>query len=327
MNNQPNKNRLRPLLLVAVLLAVTVGGIELARRLSQPGRNVDSRAQSPTVAFPREIKDAGGALLKINARPQRIVSQTLGTDEILLALCEPARIIAVSSIARDPKYSLVVEEAKNIPAQTDKGAEQIIQLKPDLVFVASYNRAETVELLKAAGAPVFRFANFDRIDDIKTNIRTVGYAIGEDAKAEALVREMEDRIKAVQARLPKRDQPLRVMSYSPGGFSAGANTLFDEMLRAVGAINVSAEQGLKSFPKIGAEKVLEWQPDVIVLGADQNGFVEERNRLLASPAVAATKAARAGRIVTIDNRYYLTVSHQIAHTIELLAEGLYGKLP
>ena len=325
MNNQARNKTIRAVLIITALLGVVVAGIEWSRRWRASPTVEPPRANVASAGFPRQIKDAGGNVLTIPARPQRIVSQTLGSDEILLALCDPARIVAISSLASNPKYSLVIEEAKGIPAQTDKGAEQIIQLKPDLIFVASYNRAETVELLKAAGAPVFRFANFDTLDDIKSNVRTLGQAIGEDDRAAALVREMEDRIKAVQARLPKRERPLRVMSYSPGGFTAGATTLFDEMIKAVGAINVSAEQGLKNFPKISAEQVLEWQPDFIVLGADQRQFDETRNRLLANPAVAATNAARAGRIVTIDNRYYLTVSHHIARTIELLADGLYGQ--
>ena len=52
--------------------------------------SVAERAQVP---FPRVIRDSSGATLLIPRKPQRIVSQTLGTDEILLAICDPQRIV------------------------------------------------------------------------------------------------------------------------------------------------------------------------------------------------------------------------------------------
>jgi len=281
-------------------------------------------ADRARAGFPRELKDSSGEVLKISTRPSRIVSQTLGTDEILLAICDPSRIIAVSIFARDPKYSPVIEQARAIPHQVTGGAEQILKLNPDLIFVASYSRAETVELLRAAGAPVFRFATFNRIDDIKANIRAVGYAIGEEERAEQLVARMERELEAVKARIPQPHQPPRVLSFSPSGSTAGAGTLFDEMVRAAGAINLAAEKGLTGFPKISVEQLLQWQPDFIVTGGEAGEFDEARLRLLQNPTVAASAAVKAGRIIVIDRRYFLSVSHFITRAIGDLAKGLYG---
>ena len=89
----------------------------------------------------------------------------------------------------------------------------MLSLSPDVIFVASYSKAELVEILQAAHAPVLRFTHFDRLDDIKANIRTIGYAIGEDANADALVQDMEHHLAQIQASLPKDRKPLRVMSY------------------------------------------------------------------------------------------------------------------
>jgi ABC-type hemin transport system substrate-binding protein len=52
-----------------------------------------------------------------------------------------------------------------------------------------------------------------------------------------------------------------------------------------------------------------------------------REQLLANPAIAATRAARAGRIIIIDNRLFMAVSHHIAGAVEALIEGLYGATP
>ena len=76
--------------------------------------------------------------------------------------------------------------------------------------------------------------------------------------------------------------------------TAGAETLFDDVLTQSGAINVAAEQGVKGFPVISSENVAAWKPDWIVTGAESDKLEETRRRLLAYPVVAATRAALAG---------------------------------
>ena len=310
---------------IAVILIVIVGviiGVEAVRRLSPQLTSETPRAGSESAvnntggAFPRQLRDGSGQLLSIDARPQRIVSQTLGTDEILLAICAPERIVALSKFALDPKYSNSVAKARATGAPIVRTTEEILQLKPDLIFVASYSRAETVEQLQSTGGRVFRLANFDRLEDLKQNIRVIGKSIGDEDRAEALVAQMEREIDAIRARvLALGSKQPRVMSYSSAGTTAGGKTLFDDILRTVGAINVTAENGLEGFRKVSAEQVAAWQPDFIVTGADTDKFEETKQQLLANPAVAATEAARAGRIIVIDNRSFLTVSHHVVDII------------
>ena len=80
--------------------------------------------------------------------------------------CRPERLVGLSSLSRDPKYSNVVAEASGHPAPSIESAEDILRLKPDLIFVASYSRAETVQVLESTGAPVYRLANLDDLDGI-----------------------------------------------------------------------------------------------------------------------------------------------------------------
>jgi iron complex transport system substrate-binding protein len=245
----------------------------------------------------------------------------------LLALCAPERIAALSKLAEDTHYSNVAEEARRVAGRSTEGAEQILQLQPDLIFVASYSRAETVQLLKASGAPVFRFANFTSIADIQGNIRTVGYAVGADAEAEAVIRQMDEALAAVRDRVPSDRPPLRVMSFGTSGYTAGENTTFDDMVRAVGAVNVSAENGIDGFAKDSAEKIIEWQPDYLVAGANHGEIESVRRAWFADPVIAASRAGRDGRILVIDNRHFLSVSQYVVRGVEDLADGLYGNRP
>jgi iron complex transport system substrate-binding protein len=324
-NNKHSGGLVKFVIMIVAVLGILVAVIEWARRLSRPDALAPAADYQAGLPFPRELRDAAGETLVIASRPKRIVSQTLGTDEILLAICAPERIVALSSLAEDENYSNVVEEARRVAGRSTEGAEQILQLQPDLIFVASYSRAETVQLLKASRAPVFRFANFNSIADIKGNIRTVGYASGNDVEAEALIRKMDESLAAVRARVLPDQPPLRVMSFGQSGYTAGTNTTFDEMVRAAGAINVSAENGIEGFAKISTEKISEWQPDFIVAGANRGDIDNVRKKLLADPVIATSRAGRSGQIIVIDNRHFLTVSQYVVRGVEDLAGGLYGK--
>lgn len=319
--------------LIVIVIAGGVVGIEALRRLSArqniltPNLYPESAAARARAPFPRQLKDASGQVVTIKARPERLVSMTLSTDEILLAICPTTRITGFSALALDPKFSNIVAETRASAKPTVENAEQVLRLEPDLIFVASYTRAETVEQLQAAGATVFRFANFISIEDIKQNIRTVGYATGEDERAEELVAQLERDLSAIRARVPTEGKRPRVMSFSADGYTAGSGTLFDDIARTAGAINVTAEQGLEGFPRISAEQVAAWQPDFIIAGADAGALEDTRRRLLANPAVAATNAARSGRIILIDNRYFLTVSQYVVRAVGAVVDGLYTATP
>jgi iron complex transport system substrate-binding protein len=328
-------SRLLPPLLMLVCVGLTTAsctrgdapapaGSATATANGAGASSADAGAAAANAGFPRTLRDSTGAALTLAAAPRRIVSQTLGTDEILFAICPHDRLVALSPFARDADYSNITKEAAASGLPAVNGAEDIIRLKPDLIFIASYSRAETVDLLRASRAPLFRFASFERVDDVLGNIKIIGQAIGEERAAEALITESQRRLAAARARIPAgRPQP-RVMSLSSYGTTAAANTLFDDIIRQAGAINVSAERGLTGFPQISAEQVLAWQPDFIVFDAKAGQEDEARRRFRNDPALAATRAVREGRLILMPGGQFLTVSHHVVDAVDTLVGALYG---
>lgn len=270
--------------------------------------------------FPRTVTDGAGRAVHLTARPTRIVSQSLASDEMLFPMVPPERLVGLSSLSRDPKYSNVVSEATKHPAPSIESAEDIVRLKPDLIFVTTYSRAEVVSVLESTGAPVYRLANFDDLDGVVTNLRRIGAAVGEEAAAERMVGEMQRRLAAIAAR--RAGRPLmRVLSYS-GGFSAGRGTTFDDIVRRANAVNEAAARGIDKFPRLSEEQVLAWNPDVLVAGALPGEKEQVRQRLLNGPGIGQTTAARRGQIVVIDTRLLLAVSPHVVDAVEQLADSL-----
>jgi iron complex transport system substrate-binding protein len=301
-----------------VTALVLAGVLGACRAVPTPAT---AEGESPPSGFPRTVVDSGGVAIRLAAAPRRIVSQTLATDEILFAIVDPVRIVGVSTLAVDPTYSNVVDAAKARGAPAIRSAEDVIALRPDLIFVASYSRAEIVELLRASGAPVCRFGAFDSIADVLENIRRTGRAVGADAEADRLVADVERRLAQLRDR-PRPPGRPRVLSFTPSGQSAGAKTTFDDIVRHAGGINVAAERGFSGFPRLSVEQVLAWDPDVIVTGAGPGQAAGVKAALLANPGIAATRAARGGHIVILQDRTLLAASHHVVDAVDELARAL-----
>jgi len=272
--------------------------------------------------FPREVVLPGGGTFRVDSFPQRIVSLTLGTDEILLDLVDPSRIAALSTFADDPELSNVAGKAKAVEKRVIAGAEQVIAARPDLIFAASYSRPEFFTAMDSVGLPVFRFEMFDTINQILANVECVGEAVDEGNKARALADKARERIAAVATAVAGKECPsVLSMSY---GFVAGANTTVHELIETAGGRNFAVEKEIEGHEEISSEVLLTWYPDLLLLisQSDQGSLSVDYPDSL-SPALFEMRPVKEGRIIWTSGRRLSPVSHYIADGVEELARLLH----
>ena len=263
------------------------------------------------------------------ALPRRVVSATVATDEILLALLPPERIAALTVLADDPRISSVTKEARSVRGRVDADAERILELDPDLVFVARYTERAPLMLLESAGVPIVRLPFCSRLADVREAVLLVGRSVGEPEKAQALVREMDARIAAVAARTADAPRP-RVLFYTPGGYTAGKGTLFDEMLAAAGGINAAVEAGVEGPGNLSLERMLELDPDVLLVSdyigdPKARGAAPERG-LLKDPVWREASAVKSGRVRLLSERHLTCVSQHLGEAAEAMGRALHPEL-
>jgi iron complex transport system substrate-binding protein len=258
------------------------------------------------------------ALPLLASPPQRVVSQTVGTDELLLALADPGQIAALSHISHEAQFSPVAAEAKRFPAIKDSDAESVLRFRPDLVLAASYTRPETLALLRRAGVRLVVLDRFDTLEDVYASLRTLGHELGQGPRAEALIAQCQARVEALAARL-KGVKSVRVLSAGLYPFTAGSGTTFQDLCDHAGALNVAAEAGLKGHAPTPSERLLTWNVEVLVAAGDD----QIRSRLGELPQYRALPAFQAGRIVVIPGPMMSTVSHHRIATYEALARALH----
>lgn len=220
------------------------------------------------------------------AAPRRVVSINLCTDQLAMLLARPDQLVAISDIARDPVASAMWREAEAYPAITG-GAEEIKLLAPDLVLAGDYSPASTVNLLRRLGIPIETFAIEESFEDIRASILRMGELLGTQGRAEALIAAMDETLAAPISAEPRP----RALLYYANGYTSGAQTLADEVLRAAGYANVAAEQGLTGLAHLPLELLVLDDPDLLILGQDYASPALAQ-RILRHPALEGLRAER-----------------------------------
>jgi iron complex transport system substrate-binding protein len=311
--------------LVAAAIAWQLAQPALVRRAERPfeghGR-ADVRIGG--AAYPRRAIGADNEETAVAAPPARLVSQFSSTDELLYAVVPPARVVGVSENAYRASSSNVHELAARFRPAIALDPERVLLSDPDLVFTPAEMRSDVPGLLRAAGLPVYRIHTmFPTLASIEAHIRLVGYLTGEDARADAEARRFAESIARAAARRPADLRRPRVMGFG-GSYSYGAETLFHDILRVLGAENVAATHGFAGYDRVSDEHIVRWDPEWIVAGADRGQADRVRQRLLASPAIAATTAGRRRQVVVFENHVFLPLSPFTSRFVEALADALYG---
>ena len=252
--------------------------------------------------------------------PHAVVSQTVGTDDLLMAIAAPGQIAALSHLSRDGRYSPTARQAANYPSLRTGDAEDILRLRPDLVLVASYSLPETVTLLKRAKVPLVILDHFNSLEDLYRNARTIGQALGRSELAEQLIRQWQARVLELDRRL-RAAKPVRVLAVGFYPYTAGAGTTFQDICDHAGALNVAAEAGLQGHAPTPAEKILTWKVDVLVAPGEEGMDVRARLQGLAPYKFMA--ALRQGRLVLLPAALMASTSQARLDAYEWLAKALH----
>jgi len=198
------------------------------------------------------------------SKTQRIVSICLQGDQFLLQLVPKERIVALSLLAADPDTSAHWEAARGIPV-AHGGAEEIMRLKPDLVLVSTNATPLTAAMLKKLGVRVQELGIPANFDELRDQLRLMGRTVGEEARAEEIVRSMDARLERLQAR--RRPVALRptALIYFQDRFTPGANSFANAILEAAGFHNLAATPGSDFGVSVSEEAILMARPQYLIL--------------------------------------------------------------
>ncbi len=258
--------------------------------------------------------------------PIRVVSQTVGTDELLLALAEPEQIAALSHLARDQDFSAVAVEASKYPQLVEGDAETVLKYAPTLMLAANYSRRELVDQVRRAGVRVLIFDRYESIDDAYANLRRLARELGPraQARAERVIADCQRRMEFLRTKL-RGVAPVRVIAPSTYGVIPGADTTFEDLCAHAGAINLANTLGhLRGHEAPPNEQMLSWPIDKVVLpGWSVEAALAPFRNL---PPYKLMPAVREGRVALIEPYMISSVTHHRIEGYERLARELHPEV-
>jgi len=215
--------------------------------------------------------------IELDGYPQRIVSISASTTEILFSIGAGKQIVG-----RD-EYSVYPEEALDI---TSVGAmwdelpvEAILALEPDLIVAAQIISEDQVLGLRDLGLNVYWQSNPTNYEELWENLRDFARLTGHEDETEALIADLEARVKAVQ-------EKIAPVSYLPSVFyeldatdpsnpwTTGSGTFIDYIITQAGGINAASSlEG--EYAQISSEELIAVNPDIILLADAPYGTTAE----------------------------------------------------
>src|SRR5579871_1611 len=238
----------------------------------------------PGSSFPVTLNDAQGRAVTIPARPQRIVSLSPGTTELLFDLDAGDRVVADTTACDWPAEA---KRKPHIGGPFDMSLESIVAQNPDLIVADGSINQKIIVTLENANQPVF-VVQAKTIADTYDTIRLLGRATGDTTRAEAVVEMMQTRLEAVKKSVSKalsRPKVLIIHEFSGSGvYTTGKGSFIDDLITLAGGQNIAQTNDPLSIEKVAME-----EPDVIIF---PYGSSSEREHCKAISGWASVPAVR-----------------------------------
>lgn len=168
----------------------------------------------------------------------------------------------------------LLDATNTVQGQSDLNVEEIMKLKPDVIFYNAKNQ-DRYEKLSKTGVPCIGFVTMgadtpaDPINRYGEWLKLLEDVFGEKGKMDDFLKAGDDIVKDVEERIAKvpdekRPSGMILWKYQEGTpIVAGKGTFGDFWLKRLKVKNVAADA--KGYAKVNVEQIYAWNPDVFYL--------------------------------------------------------------
>ncbi len=298
-------------------LASVLGALTLVGTACGTGRDGTPSTSTQTGVFPVTVKAANGDV-RIDQRPERIVSLSPTGTEMLFAVGAKDQVVAVDESSDYPP-----EVPKTDLSGLQPNVEAIAKFNPDLV-ITSDDPNNLVKSLDALDIPVMRQPPARTLDDTYQQITQLGVATGHSTEAANLVADMKSRIERLVKLAPKfSEPPTYYHELDATGYTVTSRTFIGEIYRLVGLKNIAdAATGTGSeYPQLAAEFVLKADPDLIFL-ADTKCCGQSAKTVAKRPGWKEITAVKTGAVVELDDSMASRWGPRVTDFLDVVVQAL-----
>ncbi len=255
----------------------------------------------------------------------KIISLAPNITEMLFLLGAGDLIVARTDYCDYPA------EAKKIESIGSLGIaniEKVLSLYPDLLITPNTPDKEVRNLLTGVGIELLVIQS-SNVHGMLEHLVSIGKAVGKPDLAADIVARMQAELDTIAGRYAKIDKaklPRVFIEISNDPLiTVGGPSYMNDVVRCAGGVNVANEIS-EPYPCINPEKVIEWNPDVIIpcYMGDKSNVVRQMTRRIGWGDITAIKT---GRIIDdFPNDLIMRGGPRLIDGIELLSQHLHGNV-
>ena len=313
------------LLVLCMIFAVTACGTTNPPAEESKSPPVEESKAPPVEesTVPQIDKDREGNSITLPAKIEKVMAFGPSNSEILLALGEADKLIAVDTYATNidglpadlPQFDMMTPDA-----------EKIVALAPNVIFITGMSKLmgedDPYKSITDTGVCVIYIPSSGSIQGIKEDIRFIADVMGQSAKGDEIVSRMEkeiEDIKKIGDTITDKKKVYFEISAAPYMYSFGTDTFLNEMIELIGAENVLANQ--KSWISVSDEVVLSTNPDVILTSV--NYLDDAVGEIMARAGWDAVTAVKDEAVYQISTDASNRPSQNITRALQEMAKAVY----
>lgn len=271
------------------------------------------------------IPDREGGTVQVPDSVNTIVSTAPSITEILTGLGAGGKIIAADMYSSDVSGidpSICTIDFYNL------NIEEFAALDPDVIIISGMSMTEADDpyaVLKEAGINVIYVPTSQTIEAVKLDIEFIAGYIGESAKGEQLVADIDAAaadITAKAAMVTKKKKVYFEIGEAPYLYTCGSGTFIDEILNLIGAENIYA--GEEGWLSNSEESVIAADPDVIITNVEYDGY--DFNEIMTRSGWENISAVKNGEVYRVSANATGRPSQNIVDGIYEVARAVYPNI-
>lgn len=269
------------------------------------------------------VTDSRGKVITFDKAPEKIISLLPSDTEIIYALGDGDKLIAVDTYSN---YPAAATKKKQMGSGDKTSIESIIGMKPDLVILGQMAQTQDqFNQLENAGIKVV-VTQAGNIADTYKVIEMVGKIVKEDAKATKIVDGMKSDFEKIKNDVKGKTPRKVYIEISPLQYklwSCGKGTFQDELLTLVGAKNIFSD--ISSWQQVSEEQVIARNPQVIITTvASTSGAVSSVTEIKSRANWSKIDAVKNGKVYMADSDEIQRPGPRLADAAKKLEMLIYG---
>ena len=277
------------LLLVFIMMAGILGGCGKKEDSEEKNAGAKNSATEEKVADVNEagshiVTDHAGHEVEVPNKIEKIVIDQVpilstymayneGKAPYIVGYAGSLKQVISETVLKDMAPELL-DATNTVQGQSDINVEEIMKLKPDVIFYNAKNQ-DRYEKLSKTGVPCIGFVTMgadtpaDPINRYGEWLKLLEDVFGEKGKMDDFLKAGNDIVKDVEERIAKvpdekRPSGMILWKYQEGTpIVAGKGTFGDFWLKRLKVKNVAEEA--KGYAKVNVEQIYSWNPDVFYL--------------------------------------------------------------